>query len=113
MWMLVTRERVKQALRISTNDDDTLLDFLISAASKRIAKHLKGQAGELLSIDSPPNSPPDDLDAVPEHIQAAVVYLTGVLYRNPDNDTEEAFEDGWLPKPVVAMLSMDRDPTLA
>lgn len=111
--MLVSRERFKQALHITTSDDDGLIDVLISAASRSVARYLKGQAGELLSIDSPPNSPPDDLDAVHEDIQMAVILLAGHYYRNPDNDIEEAFERGYLPRPVTAILYPLRDPTMA
>lgn len=112
-FLLVSRDKVKKALRIDSDDDNDLLDLLISAASRRIVRHLKGQAGELLSIDSPPDSPPNDLDAVPEDVQGAVIFLTGILYRSPDNDTDDAFADGELPKPVKAMLRPLRDPALA
>lgn len=109
MWLLVPLARVKQALGVTTNDDDDLLSTLISAASRAIVAHLKRQAGDLLTIDSPPNSPPDDLDDVPEDISAAVILLTRAMY----DPADEAWEEGELPKPVRALLRMHRDPTLA
>lgn len=113
MWMLVSLTRVKQALHVDTTDDDALLELLISAASRAVLAHVKGQAGDLLTIDSPPNSPPDDLDDVPEDVAVAVIMLTGFFYRNPDNDIEKGFEEAELPAPVRAMLRLHRDPTFA
>jgi hypothetical protein len=113
MWMLVSLDRVKTALRVTHDNDDGMIEVLISGASKAVLRYLKGQAGDLLSIDSPPDSPPNDLDDVEEDIQVAVILLVGHFYRNPDNDVEGAFERGYLPKPVTALLYPHRDPTLA
>lgn len=114
MFSLVSLERVKQALRISSEDEDATLAFYISAASRAVTRYLKGQAGELLGIDSPPNSPPDDPDnTVPEDIQMAVILLVGIYYREPDGDDAKNFERGYLPKPVTALLYPLRDPTIA
>lgn len=113
MFMLVSLERVKQALRIEHDDDDLWLPVLISGASRAVVRHIKGQAGDLLSIDSPPNSPPDDLEAVPEDVALAVIMLTGIVYRSTDQDVEGAFAEGELPAPVRAMLRLLRDPTMA
>lgn len=113
-WMLVSLEQTKQMLRVDTDDDDLLLTLLISSASRSVVRYLKGQAGALLSIDSPPDSPPNDIATdVPEDVAVATIILVGHLYRNPDNDTEAAFEQGYLPKPVTAILYPLRDPALA
>lgn len=112
MWMLVTLSKVKAALRIDTDADDDLLNLYISAASRAVHAYLGDQAGELLSIDSPPDSPTNDLDDVDERIQAAVIFLTGHFYRSPDMNADNAFEQGYLPKPVTAILYSMRDPTL-
>lgn len=112
MWMLVSLSKVKSALRIDHPDDDALLELYISAASRAVHAYLGDQAGSLLSIDSPPNSPPDDLGDVDERIQMAVIMLTGHFYRSPDANPDEAYERGYLPKPVTALLYNMRDPTL-
>ena len=39
--------------------------------------------------------------------------LVGHFYKEPDGNTEDAFEQGYLPKPVTALLYPLRDPTLA
>ena len=64
MFLLVTLERVKIALHIEHEDDDAMLEVWISAASLAIVHYLKGEAGDFLGIDSPANSPPDDLEEV-------------------------------------------------
>lgn len=112
-WMLVSLTQTKQMLRVDTDDDDALLTMLISAASRSVARYLKGQAGTLLSVDSPPDSPPSDLSVINEDIAVATIILVGHFYRNPDNDVEAAFEQGYLPKPVTAILYPLRDPALA
>lgn len=112
-WSLVSLQQAKQALHVETTDDDALLELLLSASSRAVVRYLKGRASEFLSIDSPPNSPPDDLATVPEDIAMSVIYLTGVLYRNPDNDVDGAFEGASFPAPVKALLHHYRDPALA
>lgn len=114
MFMLVTVPRTKAALNIDTTDDDTVkLPLLISAASLAVHAYLKGQAGDLLSIDSPPNSPPNDLDGVDERVAISVIVLVGILYREPDGDEAKNFSHGNLPWIVTALLYPLRDPALA
>ncbi|MDF3606327.1 head-tail connector protein [Paracoccus sp. DMF-8] len=102
MVELVTKDQVKAALKLDGNEDDIALDLLIPAASGAILNYLKS-SGE--SIISP--------STAPHEVQIATIYLIGVLMRNPDNDTERAFDRGYLPMPVTAMLYPLRDPALA
>lgn len=112
-WMLVSLEQTKQMLRVDTDDDDALLVMLISASSRAVVRYLKGQASTVLGIDSPPDSPPNDLSVLNEDVAVATIMLVGHFYRNPDNDTEAAFDRGYLPKPVTALLYPLRDPAVA
>ena len=113
MWMLVSLAKTKAALRIDHTDDDATLELYIAAASRAVHAYLGSQAGELLTIDSPPDSPPNDLDDVDERVQAAVIFLAGHFYQSPDTNPDEAFHQGYLPKPVTAILYPMRDPSLA
>ncbi len=113
MFMLVSLARTKAALQIQHTDDDSILEVYISAASLAVVDYLKGQAGDFLSIDSPPNSPPDDLTAVDERAVVSVIALVGTLYKEPDGDEAKAFSHGNLPWIVTALLYPLRDPTLA
>lgn len=106
MDKLVSLEEVKTGLRIDSTDDDTLLEALILAASSAVVNYLKGQAATVLSnSDSPPETPPV--------VKQATVLLVSYLYSNSDSDKDGAFEMGYLPKPVMALLYPLRDPALA
>ena len=54
-----------------------------------------------------------NLAAVPFEVRAATVLMIGHLMRNPDNNVEGAFDRGYLPMPVTALLYPLRDPALA
>jgi hypothetical protein len=112
-FLLVPVSVVRDALRIDEGESDALLEIYISAASRAVVEYLKGEAGDFLSINSPPDSPPDDLSAVDERVRFAVIALTGVMYRNPDNDEAEEFSHGNLPWFITAMLYPLRTPTVA
>lgn len=114
-WLLVSVSRVRAALRMDSGESDALIEFYISAASRAVVRYLKGQAGDLLSIDSPPNSPPADIESdVPEDVAMATIALVGILYRQPDGDDAKNFSDtGQLPYIVTALLYPLRDPALA
>ena len=113
MWMLVSLTKVKAALRIDHTDDDSLLELYISAASRAVHAYIGDQAGELLSMDSPPDSPANDLDDVDERVQAAIIFLTGHWYRAPDQNPDGVFKQGYLPEVVTSLLYALRDPALA
>jgi hypothetical protein len=111
MPALVTLEDVKSALRIDTEDDDFILTAYVAAASAAVIGYLKEQADAILDLDSG-----GDLTSgsdVPADIQVATIMLVGHFYREPDGDTEKAFEYGYLPKPVVSLLYRYRDPAIA
>jgi hypothetical protein len=113
MFLLVSLADVKKALSIDTNEKDDILSIYISAASLGVVQYLGGQASSVIGIDSPPNSPPDDLVLVDERVRLAVIVYVGMIYREPDGDAAKNFERGYLPKPVTALLYPLRDPVLA
>jgi hypothetical protein len=108
---LVSLARVKSALRIDTNIDDELLDAYIAAASAAVVNYLKGQAEVLLDLDSGGEMPSGT--EVPAEIEIAAIILVGHFYKEPDGDAEGAFERGYLPKKVTALLYPLRDPAFA
>lgn len=111
-YALVDIDTVKLALRIDHNDDDVSLDLYIRAASQSIVLYLKGQAGEIMDLDALVGSPPD-LSSVPDDVTQATIFLIGHFYREPDGDTDKAFDAGDMPRPVKALLMARRDPALA
>ena len=107
-------------MRVDTTDDDAQLELLAGAASRAVVRYLKGQASSAITVvdspawDSPPDSPPDDLNNIDEAVQFAVIALTGILYREPDGDQAKNFAElGQLPYVVTALLYPLRDPALA
>ena len=112
-FSLVDLAGVKAFLNVYHDEDDTKLSLLISSASRAVVRYIGNQAGEVLGIDSPPNSPPDNLSTVPEDVQLAVMHLVGFYYLNPDNDRDKAFPHGYLPDSVTSLLYPLRMPTVA
>lgn len=108
---LVSLERVKEALRIDTDVDDIVLTAYIQAASAAVVAYLKGQAEVLLNLDSG-GGLPEDVEIPPE-LETATLILVGHFYKEPDGDADWAFEQGYLPRPVTALLYPLRDPALA
>lgn len=111
MVALVSLDRVKEALHVDSADDDALLDAYIAAASAAVINYLKGQAEVLLDLDSSGDLPSGA--EVPPEIEMATIILVGHFYREPDGNPDQAFEQGYLPKPVTALLYPLRDPALA
>lgn len=120
-FLLVPIATVRTALRIDAAESDDLLAVYVSAASRAVQRYLKGQFSEAIipgadspALDSPPDSPPNDLTAIDEAVQFAVIALAGIIYREPDGDAAKNFADtGQLPYIVTALLYPLRDPALA
>lgn len=114
--MLVTLQSVSDYVRRDSDDDAAVLTALVEAASEAVVNYLGDQAESVLAYDSngvlleDSNGIAIDVPAV---VQAAVRYLAAWFYRNRDADGEGAFQPGYLPAPVTAMLYPLRDPTLA
>jgi hypothetical protein len=109
---LVSLQHVKSSLKIESSDWDSLLDSIyIPAASRAVINYLKSAADTLLDLDSGGNIPADF--EVPEEIRMATIILVGYWFRNTDSDPDKEFEQGFLPRPVTALLYPLRDPALA
>lgn len=119
MVSLCTLAEVRIALRIGDvddspiaahEDDGILEDVYIPAASQAVIRYLDARASSVITglADSPQTA-----EGCPADVKVATIMLVGILYREPDGDTEGMFERGYLPKPVTAMLYPLRDPSLA
>ncbi|VVE82622.1 head-tail connector protein [Pandoraea sputorum] len=109
--MLVTLEQVKSHLRIVHSSDDDDLIGKIHAASAVVVQYLK--EGALEFLDSSGRVEVDsagDPVGVPEDVQVATLIMVGYLNKDRDEDSDRAYEMGYLPKPVMAMLYRKRDP---
>lgn len=112
--MLITLEMAKAHEYITTAAGDAHLTILVHAASAAVLNYLKAGAdsfldssGEVL-VDSN-----GDAIGVPFEVQAATFFMFGYLFKNRDEDPEKAFQMGYLPAPVMALLYPLRDPSMA
>lgn len=123
--MYVTLERAKAHLNMDHDEDDNLIGLYITAASRAVKNYLKSGSPFKIETDSDGN---DVLDSsgdpvyerdssgakiIAEEVQAATLLLIGHLYKDRDENPDGAFEAGYLPKPVTALLYAIRDPALA
>lgn len=108
MVQLVSLTEVQNALRIDGDDDDGALYLAIEAASGAVLNYLKAGKDAFMSDG--------EIIAgmeVPAEVRIATILLVGEWRRNPDNNVEGAFERGYLPMPVTALLYPLRDPAIA
>lgn len=121
----VTLELAKSHLEMDHDEDDTLITAYITAASGAVKNYLKSalpfevERDEfgvvVLDPDGKPQPIIDNQGAyviLPE-VVAATLILVGHFYKDRDNNADGAFEQGYLPKPVTALLYPLRDPACA
>lgn len=123
--MYVTLARAKQHLNMDHDQDDVLIDAYIRAASEAVKNYLK--SGSAYDVERDSNDDPvldssgDPIYAVDSNddkivryaVQAATLLMVGFLYKDRDENPDEAFAQGFIPKPVTALLYALRDPALA
>ena len=122
--MYVTLERAKQHLNMDHDQDDVLIEAYVGAASEAVKNYLKSASAyepERDSNDDPVlDSSGDPIyvvdssgDKVPKYVvQAATLLQLGFLYKDRDENADGAYDMGYLPKPVTALLYPLRDPAL-
>jgi hypothetical protein len=122
--MYVTLERGKQHLNMDHNLDDVLITAYIGAASEAVKNYLKSASPYEVERDSN-DDPILDSSGDPIYVvdssgdkvvryavRAATLLQLGFLYRDRDENSDGAYEMGYLPKPVTALLYPLRDPAL-
>lgn len=115
MIELVTLDQIKARLRIDTDAEDGDLVGFMQSASRMVLSYLKLEDDAYLNSDGTMDvdSETSGYYEVPAEVQAATLYLAGVLYRDRDGGEVDKWAPGYLPAPVTAMLYPLRDPTLA
>lgn len=90
MVQLVSLEQANTQVRRDTGDDDADLILKIKAASNMVINYLGAtRSAELITFDSDGEVEFDSNDepvGVPEEIQAAVLYIVGMLYNDRDGE---------------------------
>lgn len=123
--MYVTLARGKQHLNMDHDLDDVLIEAYIAAASGAVKNYLKSASAYEVERDSN-DDPILDSSGDPVYVvdssgeklvsypvQAAVLLMLGFLYKDRDENPDQAFQQGYLPKPVTALLYPLRKPALA
>ena len=123
--MYVTLEQAKHQLQMDHDDDDTLITSYVNAASKAVKNYLKSASPFEIERDAHGNLVLDSSGdpiyitdsqgayIVSAEVQQATLLLVGYFYKDRDNNADGAYEQGYLPKPVTALLYPLRDPALA
>lgn len=123
--MYVTLERAKQHLNMDHDEDDNLIEVYVQAASGAVKNYLKSASPYEVERDSN-DDPIFDSSGDPVYVvdssgdkvvrysvQAATLLMVGFLYKDRDENPDQAFQAGYLPKPVTALLYPLRKPALA
>jgi hypothetical protein len=122
--MYVTLDRAKRHLNMDHDQDDVLIEAYIGAASNAVKNYLKSASPYEVERDSN-DDPILDSSGYPTYIvdssgdkqvkyevQAATLLQIGFLYKDRDENANDAYDMGYLPKPVTALLYALRDPAL-
>ena len=120
--MYVTLARAKQHLNMDHDLDDALIDAYIRASSEAVKNYLKSASPYEVERDSN-DDPIFDSSGDPIYVvdssgekvvkyavQAATMLMVGFLYKDRDENPDSAFDRGYLPKPVTALLYPLRKP---
>lgn len=120
--MYVTLARAKQHLNMDHDLDDVLIDAYIRASSEAVKNYLKSASPYEVERDSN-DDPIFDSSGDPIYVvdssgekvvkyavQAATLLQLGFLYKDRDENADGAYDMGYLPKPVTALLYPLRDP---
>lgn len=105
---LATLTETKNALRIYHNDDDSLLQRLISAASEEVIAYLDVRAAAVLSLDSGGELTSDSV--IPDRVKVAVTIVVQHLFEGAD---ELKLRPGGLPYRAEMLLYRLADPPYA
>lgn len=127
MMQFVTLAQAKRHLYLPEDEthDDALITALIAAASAAVRAYLKSALPWQPVLDS--NLLPEvdsngatvyEVDSngdkvVRAEVEQSTLILIGYFYKNRDDNPDAAFDRGYLPAPVTALLYPLRTPTLA
>jgi len=107
----VTLEEAKKHLAMDHDEDDSLIQIYINAASNAVQNYMTGSTG----IELHPEHP--DVMPVPPVVKQAVLLLIGDFYKNRESKTDDPvigveYGFGHLPRTVIALLYAYRTPVL-
>lgn len=107
MTMLVALDVAKARLKYDDAAEEDDLAFAIRGASDSVLSYLN------FAADTYEEGSDGVAVGVPAAVQNAVLALVGIWKRDPSGVDMKAWEMGYLPAPVTALLYPLRDPNLA
>lgn len=116
---LITTDQALLQIRGGDEVDEDELREVVDAASAMVLNYLKSASPYVPQLDSAgdpvvdSNDDPVYTEDVRPEVQQATKMLVGYLWRNRDENADGAFDRGYLPMPVTAILFPLRDPALA
>lgn len=112
---LVTRAQARAQIISDATDDDAHVDLLIAAASRAVMNYINTGVDDFTDSAGEPitNDTDGDPVGVPYDIQLATLYLVAWFYKNRDSNADGEMPRGYLPAPVVSLLTHYHDPALA
>lgn len=114
MNSIVTLEEAALHLRLDIDSDgDPDLELKMYAASQSVIKYLMDGASEFVDSEGDIVIDSEGESVAPYPIKAATLLLLGYLYKDRDENAGNAYEMGFLPKPVTALLYPYRVPVLS
>jgi hypothetical protein len=116
---LITTDQALLQIRGGDEIDEDELQEVVDAACAMVLNYLKSASPYVAELDSAgdpvvdSNGDPVYTTTVRPEVQHATKMLVGYLWRNRDENADDAFDRGYLPKPVTAILYPLRSPALA
>lgn len=110
--MLVTLQQAKDHLRVDNDVQDTHIAEIVEDASDAVIGYITSTRAAAADGFMDSNGEPI-LELMPGRVRRATLMMVGYFFRYRDENEGEAYDRGYLPKPVTALLYPLRDPGYA
>lgn len=110
--MLVTLQQAKDHLHVDTDFQDVRIAEIVEDASHAIITHLTSTRPDAADAFMDSNGEPIT-ELLPGLVRRATLMQIGYFFRYADDNEGDAYDRGYLPKPVTALLYPLRDPGYA
>lgn len=110
--MLVTLQQGKDHLRIDNDEQDVQIAEMIEDASDAVITYLTSTRPDAVDAFLDSNGEPIT-ELLPGRVRRATLMQLGYFFRYRDENEGDAYDRGYLPKPVTALLYPLKDPGYA
>lgn len=109
----VSLATAKHHVYATHDEDDALIDLYIEAATEDVAGYLKEAVDNFLDSNGDVILDSNGDPVVPAKVKIATLLMVGIYYKDRDENSNGIFSQGFLPKPVTAILYPLRKPASA